>query len=298
MKNKLDNDSLNENDIRQLIIKKRIAARQQRISAFHKTKRLQDTSHITHPNDNHYPNEEVLGTKVPSNQSYIKKFADKVLLVVEISLVSVILVGFYLGINAIKALNQEYTSSLALPTLTATPIIRPIVIPSGHKPPTDLGGARFNEDEIPEHLRASVQNYYSNLEIPPPIPETAIRIKIPVIEIDAPIIQGDGWEQLKLGVGQHIGTGLPGQPGNVVLSAHNDIYGELFRHLDKLIPGDTITIYSNTSAYTYEIQNTLIVEPSDVWVMDPTSNSTATLISCYPYLVDTKRIIVRAELLN
>ena len=108
---------------------------------------------------------------------------------------------------------------------------------------------------------------------------------------------GDGWEQLKQGVGQHIGSSDPGQPGNLVLSAHNDIFGQIFRDLDQLEEGDEIIIYTNVRAYTFVIdQPTQIIEPTFVQVMDPTPNLTITLISCYPYLVDNKRIVVKASL--
>ena len=32
--------------------------------------------------------------------------------------------------------------------------------------------------------------------------------------------------------------------------------------------------------------------------MDPTLDKTLTLISCYPYLVDTQRIIIKGKLAN
>ena len=54
---------------------------------------------------------------------------------------------------------------------------------------------------------------------------------IPSINVDVNVVEGDDWEQLKKGVAQHIGTADPGQAGNMVLSAHNDIFGELFRYL-------------------------------------------------------------------
>jgi sortase A len=95
-----------------------------------------------------------------------------------------------------------------------------------------------------------------------------------------------------------IGTANPGQNGNMVLAAHNDIFGELFRHLDQLKPGDEFTVYTNQRAYTYLITGWKIVEPTQVEVMDPTPNTTATLISCYPYLVDNMRIVVTARLVE
>jgi sortase A len=136
--------------------------------------------------------------------------------------------------------------------------------------------------------------------VPPPIPtpgpEQARRLQIPALNLDKPIVQGDDWEQLKKGVGQHIGSGLPGQPGNIVLSAHNDIYGEIFRHLDKLTAGDEVVISTERRSYTYIVRDLDVVEPTEVSVMAATDHASATLISCYPYLVNNKRVVVFADL--
>jgi sortase A len=181
------------------------------------------------------------------------------------------------------------------PTLTPTPLIAAVVLPSGHTPPNSPGGTRFNEEEIPEHLRPLVQSLF-NAPIPTPSPAQAVRIQVPAIHIDAPIVQGDGWEQLKKGVGQHLATANPGERGNLVLSAHNDIFGELFRDLDRLNPGDLVIVFTNQRSYTYIVVDTQIVEPTAVEVLDQTTQATVTLISCYPYLKDNKRIVVIARL--
>jgi sortase A len=123
-----------------------------------------------------------------------------------------------------------------------------------------------------------------------------VRIQIPALGVDAPIVQGDGWEQLKKGVAQHIGSANPGESNNIVLTAHNDVFGEIFRDLDQLTTGDQVIIYTNQRSYTYNVTDSKIVEPTQVEVMAPTSQAIATLISCYPYLVDNKRIVVRAIL--
>jgi len=194
-----------------------------------------------------------------------------------------------------RSLNQEVASALEQPTLTPTALITAVVLPSGHTPPTSEGGARPNEAEIPEHLRPLVQSL-ANIPVPTQGPEQAVRIQIPEIRIDAPIVQGDGWEQLKKGVGQHVGTVNPGEDGNLVLSAHNDIFGEIFRDLDQLKPGDQIIIFTSQRSYSYVVIDTQVVEPTAVEVMGPTSKPTVTLISCYPYLVDNQRIVVSARL--
>jgi sortase A len=217
------------------------------------------------------------------------------LLLVEIAAIVGLVFILYNGLNLIRELNQEVAIALELPTLTPTPLIVAVVLPSGHTPPNSPGGAQPNEAEIPEHLRPQVQSL-ANIPIPTPGPEQAIRIQIPAIDVDAPVVQGDGWEQLKKGVGQHVGTSRPGDKGNIVLSAHNDIFGEIFKDLDRLKPGDQIILYTSQRSYTYSITSSKTVEPTQVNVMDPTSYPTVTLVSCYPYLVDNQRIVITGRL--
>ena len=202
------------------------------------------------------------------------------------------------GFGLLRTLNQEVVAALHQDTPTATAIITAVVLPSGHTPPTAAGGAQFNEAEIPEHLRPLVQSL-ANLPVPTPGPLQAIQIDIPDIGIlNWPIVQGDGWEQLKKGVGQHIGSANPGENGNVVLAGHDDVFGEVFRNLDKLMPGSRVILYTMQRQFVYLVTETRIVEPSQVEVMNPTSYATVTLISCYPYMVDNKRIVVFATLQN
>ncbi len=196
------------------------------------------------------------------------------------------------GFLALQVLNREMADRFAAAPLIPTPLIRAVVLPSGHTPPSSPGGARFNQEEIPKHLRPIAQSL-SSIPIPTPGSKQARRIFISKLWASPkPVVQGDGWEQLKKGVAQHIGSANPGEIGNLVLSAHNDIYGELFRDLDQLVPGDEIRIFTTTNEYLYRITGTRIVEPTEVSVMEPTSRPTITLISCYPYLIDTQRIVV------
>jgi sortase A len=124
------------------------------------------------------------------------------------------------------------------------------------------------------------------------------QLQIPAIGVDNHIFQYDGGESLKLGVVQVGQPVAPGEEGNLVLAAHNDIYGEIFRDLDHLQVGDEVILSGDNRSYTYRVRETLIVEPDDVWVTLPTSKPTLTLVSCYPYLVDTHRIVVFADLVQ
>ncbi|HEY4723687.1 MAG TPA: class D sortase, partial [Anaerolineae bacterium] len=229
------------------------------------------------------------------SRSGLRTWRDRFLLLVEVAA----LVGLAFVIVGLEQArletNQVAVETQVVPTLEPTPLIGAVVLPSGHRPPTDPGGAAPNLDEVPAHLRSYVQSVTPQ-PIPTPGPGQPTRIQIPAINVDAVIVEGDTWEQLKKGVGHHLGTANPGERGNLVLSAHNDIFGEYFRYLDQLKAGDEVVVYSGNQRFRYVVSQSRLVMPTQVDVMLPTSDPTVTLISCYPYLVDNKRIAVFAQL--
>lgn len=292
-------EDLSVEELRRLLVEKRRASRQDRLERFRRTGRVvkvaPDVEGAALEDMRSGTLEEMETSFDAPSQSRRKRIFDGLLLAVEILAVVGVVFVLFNGVSLIRELNQEVASALEQPTLTPTPLIMAVVLPSGHTPPNSPGGAQPNEAEIPEHLRPLVQSL-ANIPIPTPGPEQAVRVQIPAINVDAPIVQGDGWEQLKKGVGQHIGTADPGDDGNMVLSAHNDIFGEIFRDLDQLKPGDQVIIHTNQRSYTYIVSGYKIVEPTQTEVMEATSQPKITLISCYPYLVDDQRIVVSARL--
>lgn len=291
-------EDLSIEELRRLLVEKRRAVRRERLARYRKTGRVVSlAADVQSPalEDLRSGGEEAGESEETVTVSRRKRVFDRLLLAIEVVAVLGLVFILFNGLDLIRQLNQEVAGVLEQPTLTPTPLIVAVVLPSGHTPPNAPGGARPNDAEIPDHLRPLVQSL-ANVPVPTPGPEQASRIQIQAIGVDAPIVQGDGWEQLKRGVGQHIGSANPGQAGNVVLSAHNDIFGEIFRHLDQLQPGDEVTVHTNRRAYTYVVSDWEVVEPTAVEVMAPTRDPTLTLISCYPYLVDDERIVVRATL--
>ncbi len=217
---------------------------------------------------------------------------DRLLLAIEIAAVMGAVALLLLSWQTMRRLQPEAGGRVSP---SPTPLIPAVVLPGGHRPPTAPGGPAPNPDEIPEHLRALV----AALPTPAPItpsPRSPTRIVIPAIGVDAPIVPGTDWEALKKGVGHHPGTANPGERGNMVLAAHNDIYGEIFRDLEKLQPGDEIWVYAGNQAYRYVVVQKQIVLPTQVEIMAPTRDPVVTLITCYPYLVDTHRLVVVGEL--
>jgi sortase A len=291
-------EDLSIEELRRLLIEKRRSVRKDRLERYRETGRVVNLVADENTPDFQSLASQELDDEFPRGErTRRQKFFDGLLLFVEIAAVAILVFVLLNGFDLIRKLNADYAVALEQPTLTPTPLIVAAVLPSGHTPPDQFGISRPNDAEIPEHLRPLVQSL-AEIPLPTPGPEHAIRIQIPAIGIDAPIIQGDGWEQLKKGVGQHIGTANPGKNGNMVLSAHNDVFGEIFRHLDQIKTGDEIIVYTNQRSYTYVVTVTKIVEPTQVEVMDPTKDPTTTLISCYPYLVDDQRIVVQAALVD
>jgi len=239
-----------------------------------------------------------------------RRFVNMSLLLVEIAAVfGLVFMGLAL-FQSIQKLETETaavqveansTRSAMIPTLEPTPVLRlslnDVVLPGGHII-TESGTVRFNRDEIPSHLLPLVKDELETPVIvrPPKTPETALRVSIPRLNLDESIVQGADDEALKQGVGQVINGARPGDDtGNVTLAAHNDVYGELFKNLDQLQVGDQFTVQTERSIYVYEVREIRQVEPTEVWVMQNTGLPTATLISCYPYRVNTHRLVVFAD---
>jgi len=246
----------------------------------------------------------------PSDDRAWRRFMNVSLLLVEVTAVfGLMFLGFQLvtardDLESETRAAQEMSNATRVasnPTIAPTPVVRmnEVVLPGGHI--IENGQARPNWDEIPSRYRAQLQYEYSQpvLFRPPPTDQTALQVTIPELGIESTsIVQGSDWEALRLGIGQVLNGYDPSHPeGNVVLSAHNDIYGEIFRDLDQLAPGDVIYIQTRDSVYTYEVIGSEIVDPTDVRVLESQGRQMTTLISCYPHGVNNKRYIVYANLI-
>jgi sortase A len=104
------------------------------------------------------------------------------------------------------------------------------------------------------------------------------------------------WEVSPMDVGHHEGTANPGEVGNVVLAGHRDINSALFRELDRLQPGDEVFVSNELGEYRYLVEESLVVSPDYVQVMDPTEDKRLTLITCTPPGLATQRLVVIAKL--
>jgi sortase A len=111
---------------------------------------------------------------------------------------------------------------------------------------------------------------------PPPLG----RIEIPRVGVSAIVEEGESDSTLSESVGHIPGTPLPGVTGNVALAAHRDTY---FRDLEDIQEGDEIYFTTATAIFKYRVSDIRVVDPADVSVLAPSSDSRLTLITCYPF---------------
>jgi len=104
---------------------------------------------------------------------------------------------------------------------------------------------------------------------------------IPKLDRDLPIIEGTNPEELERGVGHYLGTALPGQKDQIVLSGHRDT---VFRNFDQLAIGDTFVLKLPYGTFEYEIFDTEIVSADDTTVIRSTApEEILTVTTCYPF---------------
>lgn len=121
------------------------------------------------------------------------------------------------------------------------------------------------------------------------------RIEIARLGLSVIVIEGDDGKTLRRAAGHVPGTALPGQLGNVGITAHRDTF---FRPLRNIQMDDVITLTTLQGVYRYRVVSTKVVSPQDVEVLDSTDGEVLTLVTCYPfYFVGAapNRFIVRAE---
>jgi len=151
---------------------------------------------------------------------------------------------------------------------------------------------------------ARIRAYKRTLNISFAPPEAVLHVRR--LGIEVPVLEGTSDAILNRGVGHIPGTALPGQPGNLAISGHRDGF---FRPLKDVVAGDIIELQrpvqsgqpsGEAQIDRYVVRNIKIVFPSDTSVLNKTTDSTLTLVTCYPfYFVGAapQRFIVQASLL-
>ncbi|MGI6743985.1 MAG: class C sortase [Eubacteriales bacterium] len=124
-------------------------------------------------------------------------------------------------------------------------------------------------------------------------------IEISKIACTLPIHHGISEPVLQKAVGHLLGSSLPigGESTHSVLSAHRGLpSAKLFTDLDKMVVGDQFLIRTMNEVLTYEVDQILIVEPTDLSsLLIESGEDFCTLVTCTPYGINTHRLLVRGH---
>ena len=144
--------------------------------------------------------------------------------------------------------------------------------------------------------------------------KTTFLVRIDKIGIEAPMVWSKSENEkemlldLENGVSHFAKTGIPGQPGNAVISGHSSNYiwakgnyNHIFKDLNKLEKGDIInikTIQKNGRVITYQyvVSGKYIDAPDDERIFENTDNSILTLSTCWPLGTNLKRLVIKAAI--
>ncbi|OLO42306.1 class D sortase [Alkalihalophilus pseudofirmus] len=103
---------------------------------------------------------------------------------------------------------------------------------------------------------------------------------IPKLQATLPIYHGTDEDELERGVGHFLGSVLPGEPDNSVLSGHRDT---VFRQLGEVGVQDDLIVTTSAGEFTYRINKVRIVDEDDRTVIVPKPRATLTVTTCYPF---------------
>lgn len=123
-------------------------------------------------------------------------------------------------------------------------------------------------------------------------------ISIPKIGVEMTMFEGIRMTTLDYGPGHWPGTAMPGQAGNVVVGGHRTSKHKVFRRVDELAAGDEIIFTDERGTHTYAVNRVEVVDPTAVWIVNPTDTPTATLFACHPPGSTRQRIVVFADLVS
>lgn len=165
---------------------------------------------------------------------------------------------------------------------------------------------KYNEKIANEHKEVfyhySNENNYSDdyLALPFKKASKIASIIIPKIDLNLPIAHGTDEITLQNMVGHLYGTSFPsgGSSSHSVLSAHTALRtSKMFDRIVELNVGDEIYINILDETHVYEVIDTLIINPEehDRYLQVEEGKDLITLYTCYPYGINTHRLLVKAE---
>jgi sortase A len=107
------------------------------------------------------------------------------------------------------------------------------------------------------------------------------RLAVPSRNVDLYVLADASGRTLAFGPGHLGGSAMPGEDGNVVISAHRDTH---FAFLEYLRPGDEVCIETPRKAlFRYRVAYTEVVHKSALGRVLSADGERLTLVTCFPF---------------
>lgn len=227
--------------------------------------------------------------------------------------------GFIKQAAATQSLLKERVEVVEIQAPTEVEVATPVVQPAGEGQALTLADNPLEvvEEEVsqPAPDQSNAAALPAEMPAPPGQPAAALtRIVAESIGLDTGVLEV-GWQKVvqngvetnvwivaDYAAGWHQNSALPGKGGNIVISGHHNIKGEIFRYIVDLEPGAIISLYdANNQRYDYYVEDKFIVkdkgEPEAVrrenakWI-GQFNEERLTMITCWPYNNNTHRVVV------
>lgn len=124
------------------------------------------------------------------------------------------------------------------------------------------------------------------------------RVLIERIDADFVLVDGTADGDLRKGPGIYDDVPFPGAPGTTAIAGHRTTYAAPFRRIDKLGRGDEVVVEMPYGRFTYEVEKTRIVAPTEVSVIERVRFDRLVLSACHPLYSAAQRIVVFARLVG
>ena len=153
-----------------------------------------------------------------------------------------------------------------------------------------------NSTDTDTEYKKIISDYYNILNIKDGL---IGYIEIPSINVKLPIYHGENEDVLKKGAAHLENTSFPigGIDTHACISAHSGYPTQkFFDDIDELKTDDTITVNVLNRKIHYKVYGKEVVEPSDISKLSVKhGKDIMTLITCYPYGINSHRLLVNAE---
>jgi sortase A len=124
------------------------------------------------------------------------------------------------------------------------------------------------------------------------------RIRAPRLGLNMVFVEGTDDASLRKGPGRDRRTYMPGEGQLVYIAGHRTTYLAPFAHIERLKPGDPVTLDVPYGTFTYRVFKHRIVLANDLSVLRSHGHEVVELQACHPRFFASHRYIAYARLVR